>query len=215
MFEQLHRTLDVAVFHRPQQRTVIFLGQFAQAHGFQVEAQEAFLFVQSVFDQPQEPTVRRLAIHRHVEQAVQPADFGVIVFRFQFVDVAGGLLEVFVGEQRDRQAQGFGLQKDAQCVSLDGVALNQWRDHRTFVGDHVKQRMGFELAQGFTDRHAADTEQVGQVLLAKGRAARNATIENGGTQGLFDDRAGQMRGNRPVDLDTAERVGLLCHYNAP
>ncbi|MNG22009.1 hypothetical protein D3C84_1064490 [compost metagenome] len=83
------------------------------------------------------------------------------------------------------------------------------------MSDHVEQRLGFELAQRFAHRHAADAEQVGQVLLAKGSAARDATVEYGGTQGLFDHRAGQMSGNRPTDLDAAERVGLLCHYNAP
>ncbi|MCY1176151.1 hypothetical protein D9M73_164120 [compost metagenome] len=110
VYQQLYRPFDISRLGGPPHGPVIFLGQLAKTHGFEVEAQEALLFVQSVLHQLQEPTVRRLAIHRHVEQAVQPADFGVIVFRFQFVDVAGGLLEVFVGEQRDRQAQGFGLQ---------------------------------------------------------------------------------------------------------
>ncbi|MDT4867542.1 hypothetical protein FQZ97_1024610 [compost metagenome] len=120
-----------------------------------------------------------------------------------------------MGEQRDRQAQGFGLQQDPQRIGFDGVALNQWRNHRTFMGDHIKQRLRFELAQGFTDRHATDPEQVGQVLLTKGCAARNTAVEDGGAQGFFDDRACQMSGNRTVDLDAAERVGLLWHYYTP
>ncbi|MNY36567.1 hypothetical protein D3C86_1710650 [compost metagenome] len=150
-----------------------------------------------------------------MEQAVEPADFGVVVLCFQLIDVAGGLLKILVGQQRDRQAQGFGFQQDPQRVGFNGIALNQRCDHRTFMRDHVEQRLGFELAQGFANRHAADAEQVCQVLLAKGGAARDATVEYGSTQGFFDHRAGQMSRNRPVDLDAAERVGLLCHYNAP
>lgn len=51
VFEQLDRALDISVMRRVQQRPVIVLGQFAQAHGLQVETQEAFFFVQAFFDQ--------------------------------------------------------------------------------------------------------------------------------------------------------------------
>ncbi|MCY1247810.1 hypothetical protein D9M72_611750 [compost metagenome] len=79
------------------------------------------------------------------------------------------------------------------------------------MGHHVEQRLRFELAQGFAHGHAADAEQIGEVLLAQGRTARDAPVKYRRAQGFFDHRACQMCGNRPVDLDTAERVGLLCH----
>ena len=51
MFEQFYRALDVAFFNGSQQIPVIFLGQLAQAHRLEVEAQEAFFLVLPVFDQ--------------------------------------------------------------------------------------------------------------------------------------------------------------------
>ncbi|MNQ81276.1 hypothetical protein D3C85_962900 [compost metagenome] len=215
MGEQLHRPFDIPLFGGSQHGPVIFLGQFAQAHGLQVEAQEAFFLVQPVFHQIQQTFIRCLAVKRHVKEAIEPADFAVIVLRFQRVDVAGSLFQIRDFKQRDRQAQGFGLQQDAQGVGFRRIALHQRRDHRAFMGNHVQQRLGFELAQGFAHRHAADTEKIGQVLLTQGNTARQAAIENGRAQGLFDHRACQVSGNRAVNLDTAEGVGLLCHYCAP
>ncbi|MNR45149.1 hypothetical protein D3C85_1639670 [compost metagenome] len=55
------------------------------------------------------------------------------------------------------------------------------------MSDHVKQRLSFELTQGFSHRHAADTKEVGQVLLAQGDTARQATIKNGRAKGFLDD----------------------------
>ncbi|MNX68475.1 hypothetical protein D3C86_996630 [compost metagenome] len=211
MFEQLHGAFDVPVFGGPQQCPVVVLGQFAQAHGFQVETQEPLFFDQTVFDQIQQPAIGRPAVKRHVEQAIEPADFGVVALRFEFVDVTGSLFEIFVPEQWHRETQGFGFQQDAQRIGFHGVALDQRRDHGALMGNHVEQRLCFELAQGLAYGHAADAEQVGEVLLAQGRTARNAPVEYGRAQGFFDHRACHMSGNRPVDLDTAERVGLLCH----
>ncbi|MNI80757.1 hypothetical protein D3C73_1373160 [compost metagenome] len=83
------------------------------------------------------------------------------------------------------------------------------------MGNHVEQSLGFQLAQCFAHWHAADTEEIRQVLLAQSDATRQAAVENGRTQGFFDNRARQVRCNGTVDLDAAERVGFLCHYNAP
>ncbi|MOA40023.1 hypothetical protein D3C78_1618520 [compost metagenome] len=49
--QQLHRSFDIPRVGRPPQGPVIFLGQLAQAHRFEVEAQEALFFVQSVLYQ--------------------------------------------------------------------------------------------------------------------------------------------------------------------
>ena len=45
LFEQLHRALDVPVFDGPQQRPMVFLGDFTQAHGFEVEAQLSLIHI--------------------------------------------------------------------------------------------------------------------------------------------------------------------------
>ncbi|MCY1373332.1 hypothetical protein D9M69_606000 [compost metagenome] len=179
MLEQLHGVFDVPGFGCLQQCLVVILGEFAKAHGFQVETQEPFFFDQAVFDQFQQPAIRRPGVKRHVEQAIEPTDFGVVAFRFQCIDVAGSLFEIFVLEQWYRETQGFGFQQDAQRVGFHGIALYQRRDHGALMGNHIEQRLCFELAQGFAYRHAADAEQVGEVLLAQGRTARNAPVEYG------------------------------------
>ncbi|MNN70461.1 hypothetical protein D3C81_1863120 [compost metagenome] len=78
----------------------------------------------------------------------------------------------------------------------------------------MQQRLRFELAQRFAYRHAADAEQVGQVLLAQCGAAGQAPVENRRAQGLFDHRTSQVSGDRAADGNGAEWVGLLCHDNA-
>ena len=150
-----------------------------------------------------------------MEQTVEPADFGVVVLRFQFFDVTGRALAVGGAQQRNRLAHGFGFEEDPQLVGFGGIALDQWRYHCAFVGGDAQQFLRFELAQGFAHRHAADAEQIGQILLAQGGAAGQAPIEDGRAQGFFDDRAGQVRGNRPIDFDALQRFGLLCHDYAP
>ena len=68
MGQLCHAQVDVPGLCGAQQLTVIILGEFAQAHGAEVETQEALFLPQACFDQAQQPAIGRLAVQSHVEQ---------------------------------------------------------------------------------------------------------------------------------------------------
>ena len=150
-----------------------------------------------------------------MQQTVEPADLRVIVLSLELVDIPGCLLVIGSGQQRNGLAHGFGLKQNPQLVGLRGVTLNQRRNHCAFVCSHTQQRLCLKLTQGFAHGHAADPEQIGQILLAQGGTAGQASIKDGCAQGFFNDRASQVRGNGPIDFNALQRFGLLCHDYAP
>jgi len=89
-------------------------------------------------------------------------------------------------------AQRFALQEHAQCIGVDCVLANQGGDHCTLVHFHLQQRLRFQLAQRLAHRHAADTVQVGNFLLAHGGARWQAAIENGAAQAFFNNATRQV-----------------------
>ncbi|MNN17753.1 hypothetical protein D3C81_1309470 [compost metagenome] len=113
-----------------------------------------------------------------MEQTVESADFRVVVLRLELFDVPGCACVVGSGQQRNRLPHGFGFEQDAQLVGFGSITLNQWRNHCTFMRSNAQQFLGFELAQRFAHRHAADTEKVGQILLAQRRATGQTTVED-------------------------------------
>ena len=195
--------LDLPLRYQAQQFAVILLGSLPQPHRLKVEAQEALLLIQSVLDQSEQPLVGRLAVQHHVKQAIEPTNLGVVFLAFQCVDTGLSLSKVRVGEQRNRQAQGLGLQQHAQGIGLGRIVLDQGSNDGTLVSHHMQQGLRLQLAQRFAYRHATDAEQAGQFLLAHGGATGQSPIKDGITQRFFDNGARKMGGNRPADFDAA------------
>ncbi|MCY1444218.1 hypothetical protein D9M71_606770 [compost metagenome] len=147
-----------------------------------------------------------------MKQAVQAPDFSVPGFVFQLRDIAASHGNILGVEQGDRLAQGLGLQEDPQGVGIHGIFADQWRDHGALVRHYLQQRLRFELAQGLAHRHAADAKQGGQFLLTQGHARRQATIEDGTAQPLFNHTARQVGRNLLATAqNVAQKFGFFGH----
>jgi hypothetical protein len=135
--------------------------------------------------------MRRGLVQRHVKAAIQLAHATRALFRVHVVNQILGTRQLALGQVGNRQGQRGRLQRHPNRVGVGGIGGGDLRDHGALVGHEIQQRLGLELAQGLADGHAAHSEGGGQVFLAQGSAAGQATGEDGLTQGGLDEGGGR------------------------
>ena len=79
---------------------MIVLAQLAQVHLLKVKAQEALFFNKPGFNECQQLFIRGLAVKCLVKLPIECADLAEVCFYFQRFDIALGLFEIFVAQQR-------------------------------------------------------------------------------------------------------------------
>ncbi len=170
-----------------QHGAMVLLGHVLRPLGGEVETQVAVERGELRLDQRQQLGMSGADIERHVEAPVELTHAGRVGLAVHVPDQVAGPAEILLLQLRNRQFQRRRLQRQTDRVGIRRVRGGDLRHHGAPVRHEIDQRLGFELAQGLTDRHSADLEGIRQVLLPQGRASRQPAGQDGRAQRRLDE----------------------------